>query len=240
MGGNRQRLFLKKSGAVWAKPPAIRDRVVRNVCRTLTYVYGTPRFGNPVDPLDDLIFIILSNKTNSATACRTYQHLRTRFPRWDGILRAPISALRSILRPSGLSTVKSRQIRAMLRQIKKDFRACNLDALQRVSSSVAENYLISLKGVSEKVAKCVMMYTLAMPVLPVDTHVHRISSRLGWTARKRADQCHAELEALIRPSLRLNFHVACIAHGRTICRPRNPKCQSCPVSRYCEFFQAKQ
>jgi endonuclease III len=240
MGDNRQRFFFNRSGALWAKPRAIRNRVVEDVCRTLTETYGTPRFGNPADPLDDLLFIILSNKTNATTAGRTYQRLRNRFPTWDAILRAPASALRSVLKPSGLSAVKSRQIRAALRRIKEEFHACNLDALRRVSLSAAEKYLVGLPGVSEKVAKCVMMYTLGMPVLPVDTHVHRISSRLGWTARKRADQCHAELEALIRPSLRLNFHVACIAHGREICRPLSPRCESCPISRYCEFFRAMQ
>ena len=71
MGDNRQRFFFKRSGALWAKPRAIRNRVVGDVCRTLTETYGTPRFGNPVDPLDDLLFIILSNKTNAATADRT-------------------------------------------------------------------------------------------------------------------------------------------------------------------------
>jgi endonuclease III len=161
----------------------------------LTDTYGTPRFGNPSDPLDDLIFIILSNKTAPLTARRTYRRLRDRFPEWDEVLTTPLSTLESILKPAGLSAIKSRQIQAALRQIKHDFHTCNLNPLKQLSQDAAEKYLIGLPGTSEKVAKCIMMYTLNFLVLPVAVHVHRISSRMGWTARKRADQCHSELEA---------------------------------------------
>jgi endonuclease-3 len=238
MDSVRQKYTFKKTGLIWRKPPAIRDREVASVCATLTNAYGTPRFGNPADPLDDLIFIILSNKTGPATARRTYRNLRRRFPRWDKILSSPLSTLESILRPAGLSVVKSRQIRAALYRIKKEFGRCNLNALKRTSADDAEAFLVDLPGASTKVAKCVMMYTLRLQVLPVDTHVHRVSSRLGWTSRKRADQCHAELEALLAPALRPNFHVSCIAHGRKVCRPNAPLCLSCPLSDYCEFFRA--
>jgi endonuclease III len=227
----------KKTGVIWRKSPAIRVREVASVCTALSNAYGTPRFGNPTDPLDDLIFIILSNKTGPAAARKTYRDLRRRFPRWDNILSAPLSTLESILKPAGLSAVKSRQIRAALYRIKKEFGRCNLNALKRTSADDAEDFLVGLPGASEKVAKCVMMYTLHLGVLPVDTHVHRISSRLGWTARRRADQCHAELEALVLPALRRNFHVACIAHGRKVCRPRSPQCHDCCINRYCEFYK---
>lgn len=227
-----------KTGVIWRKSPAIRVREVASVCAALSNTYGTPRFRNPTDPLDDLIFIMLSNKTGPATARRTYRHLRRRFPRWDNILSAPLSRLASILRPAGLSAVKSRQIRAALYRIKKEFGKCNLNALKRTSADDAEDFLVGLPGASEKVAKCVMMYTLGFQVLPVDTHVHRVSSRLGWTSRKRADQCHKELEALLAPALRSNFHVGCIAHGRKLCRPKTPLCLSCPISDHCEYFRA--
>ena len=96
--------------------------------------------------------------------------------------------------------------------------------------------LITLPGVSDKVAKCVMMYTMGKQVLPVDAHVHRVTRRLGWTSRKRADQTHEELEALIRPEQRYNFHVNCIQHGRLICIPHTPICNICPVNQYCEYY----
>lgn len=229
---------LKKTGAIWCKPRSIRTQAVRRVCKILTRTYGTPRFGNPPDPLDDLIYIILSNKTNPATARRTYERIRKRFRKWGEILTVPIAVLRSLLKPAGLSVVKSRHIRAALRSIKERFGNCDLKPLKLFESEAAQNYLVSLPGASEKVAKCVMMYTLNLPVLPVDTHVHRIACRLGWTSRKRADQCHAELEALVPAALRRNFHVACIVHGRKVCRPRDPLCNYCCINRYCEYFKA--
>jgi endonuclease-3 len=228
----------KKTGALWRRSSPVRTRAVRSVCEALTRVYGNPRFGNPSNPLDDLVYIIVSNKTTPRTARATYRRLRRRFKKWDEVLGAPLSALRFLLKPAGLSVVKSRHIRAALRSIKDDFGACNLKSIKQLDLEAAQTYLVGLPGVSEKVAKCVMMYTLNLPVLPVDTHVHRVSLRLGWTARRRADQCHAELEALVPPTLRQGFHVSCIAHGRKVCRPRNPLCHHCCVNRYCEFYKA--
>lgn len=230
----------KKTGAIWRASPKKRKSAVSTVCQTLIGAYGRPRFGNPSDPLDDLIYIMLSNKTSPGSARAAYQRLRRRFRTWDDVSTAPIAALRSILKPAGLSKIKSKQIRAALRAIKNKFGACDLWPLKRFSVESAQNCLVALPGVSEKVAKCVMIYTLNFPVLPVDAHVHRIARRLGWTNRRRADQCHPELEALIPPSFRHGFHVGCIAHGRQICRPNNPLCDRCCVSRYCDFFKAAE
>lgn len=230
----------RKTGVVWRTSAQKRVSAVRSVCRALTRAYGRPRLGNPSDPLDDLIYIILSNKTSPRSARSTYRHLIKRFRTWDEVLSAPIASVRTVLRPAGLSRIKSFQIRGALRAIKKTFGSCDLRPLKELSAGETEAYLTGLPGVSEKVAKCVMIYALNFPVLPVDAHVHRISARLGWTTRKRADQCHAELEALVQPSLRHGFHVACIAHGRKVCRPEHPLCQSCCISRYCDFFKAAE
>ncbi len=228
----------KKTGAIWRRGRSARARTVHSVCRVLTETYGNPRFGNPADPLDDLIYIILSNKTTPTTARATYERLKERFRKWDKVLVTSASTLRSLLRPAGLSAVKSRHIRAALRSIKHQLGTCDLKPLKGYTFEDARQFLISLPGVSEKVAKCVMIYTLGLPVLPVDRHVHRIAHRLGWTSRKRADQCHAELEALVPALLRRRFHVACIAHGRKVCRPLNPSCDDCCIKRHCEFFRA--
>jgi endonuclease-3 len=156
-------------------------------------------------------------------------------------LRAPPRVLRKILGPAGLSLVKSRQIRATLGRIRRDFGKCDLSALRRnQDTGQVEVYLVSLPGVSTKVARCVMMYTLAAQVLPVDAHVHRIAGRLGWIDRRRADQSHEELDALVPASLRYAFHVDCIAHGRAICRPQKPNCPRCCLKRYCPYPKAKK
>lgn len=226
----------KRTGAIWHRRLDSRRRVVERVCVTLERTYGKPRLGNPTEPIDDLVFITVSNKTASATAASVFATLRRRFRRWDDLPAAPIRKVRRIMLPAGLARVKTQQLRAALRKIRRDFGRCDLSALRTASAVEAERYLTTLPGVSNKVAKCVMMYTLGFAVLPVDVHVHRVATRLGWTSRKRADQSHDELEALVPPALRYAFHVAAIAHGRQVCRPV-PECQVCPIADDCDYYR---
>lgn len=226
-----------RSGTIWKRQKHIRARAVRNVCDKLEAAYGKPRLGNPRDPLDDLVYIVLSNKTGPRISRKTYNNLRDRFTDWDRLLAAPASAVRSLLKPAGLSSVKSRHLRAALRAIQHRFGSCDLGPLKRMPTEEVERFLLGLPGVSEKVAKCVMMYTLNAKVLPIDVHVHRIARRLGWTARKRADQCHQELESLVPPDRRFAFHVDCVLHGRQICRPNEPLCSNCCVRTSCDYFR---
>lgn len=228
---------ISRTGRIWNDLPRHRAQSIRRVCETIEWEYGRPRFGNPQSPIDDLVYIVLSNKTSPETAKKTFRKLKRRFPNWDEMIDARLSDVRSILRPAGLSDVKSRQLRGALRRIRRDFGKCSLNRLKQLSADEAQEYLTSLQGVSEKVAKCVMMYTLNFDVLPVDAHVHRVATRLGWTDRKRADQCHAELEALVKPRYRFAFHVGCIAHGRSICRPSQPECESCLIQKYCMYYK---
>jgi endonuclease III len=229
----------RRSGLIWKKPTRLRNRIVRSVCGTLKRQYGEPRLGNPPDPLDDLIYIVLSNKTAPTTAHRIYEQLRHQFPRWEKLSSAPLSQVQRILRPAGLSRVKANHLRGAIRLIGKRLGVCDLKPLRGKPNSEIECFLIGLPGVSEKVAKCVMMYTLGAEVLPVDVHVHRVAGRLGWTSRKRADQCHEELESLVPPSSRYAFHVDCVTHGREVCRPHEPLCRTCCIRRSCDYFQKK-
>lgn len=170
-------------------------------------------------------------------AQKVYQRLTRRYQNWDDMLVSRAAVLRSLLKPAGLSTVKSRHLRAALQKIRRDFGKCDLCGLGRKTEREIHSYLTSLPGVSDKVAKCVMMYTMSAKVLPVDAHVHRIATRLGWTARKRADQCHEELESLVPPDLRYAFHVDAVVHGREVCRPDHPVCERCCIRRYCGYFR---
>lgn len=229
-----------KTGAIWLKPVRVRAQAVRRVCEALGATYGKPRLGNPQKPLDDLIYIVVSNKTTPEMARQVYGEIRRRLPSWDDVLTARPRVLRSILRPAGLATVKSSQIRAALHRIRRDFGKCDLAGLRGRPEHETHDYLMSLPGVSDKVAKCVMMFTMDADVLPVDSHVHRIAKRLGWTARRRLDQCQDELAALVPPRRRYAFHVDCIAHGREVCRPATPACEACCIRRYCEYYGQRE
>ncbi len=222
------------------RPRSPNPRIVRQVWETLEAIYGRPRFGNPQDPLDDLVYIILSNKTSPEMAVANYERVKQHFPTWDDLLASESEVLRRLIKPGGLSTIKSNQIRAALSGIAADFRSCTLNQLRGRSVEENEKYLVSLPGVSKKVAKCILMYTMEAEVLPVDAHVHRITRRLGWVTKNRADQCHDELETLVPPSRRYAFHVGCIAHGRLVCRPKKPSCDQCCINQYCEYFRTSR
>lgn len=212
-------------------------RVVQRVCELLEATYGKPRLGNPQDPVDDLVYVVLSNKTSPKVAAANYKRVKERFPTWGHLLASHPEALRQLIEPGGLSVVKARQIWAAISKIAADFGSPNLNGLRSKSPNESEKYLCSLPGVSKKVAKCILIYTLGAQVLPVDVHVHRVTSRLGWATKNRANQCHEELEELIPPHRRYSFHVDCIVHGRAVCHTRQPLCHACCIKRYCEYFE---
>ena len=162
-----------------------------------------------------------------------FDSLKTAYPNWDLCLGTSRKELEAIIKPGGLQQTRAGQIRGALSKIRSDFGAIELSALKGWDEASAEAYLTSLPGVSLKIAKCVMVYTLGFSVMPVDTHIYRVAKRLGWTEKNRADQCHGELEALVPAHRRHDFHVACMAHGQQTCSPRGAECERCCISDYC-------
>ena len=213
-------------------------RQVKLVVKALLREYGSPRLGNPKGVLDDLVFIILSNRTNNRLARRVYKSLKQTYRPWDALAGDDIRNLRKVIKEAGLSVKKSRQIKSSLRSVYADFGRNYTRRLRDMSDGEVERYLKALPGVSAKVAKCIMLYTLGRKVLPVDVHVHRITKRLGWIAQKRADQSHEILEGLVPPDMRFSFHVDCVVHGRKICRPRKPLCEVCVIKGHCNYYKA--
>jgi endonuclease-3 len=206
---------------------------IRHVCAALDEQYGQPDLGNPSDPLDDLIFIVLSNRASPAITKSIFHKLKADFPAWTDLLDVSQKRLARLIKPCGFANKRANAIIEILKRVKSDFGPGDMRSLARLSKGEALAYLRSLPGVSNKVARCVMIYTLGFDVLPVDAHVFRICKRLGWTDKNRADLAHAQLEELIPPTLQRAFHINAIAHGRTICRSTNPLCADCCIAQYC-------
>lgn len=227
---------LKKTGAIWRKSTSVRTRSVHSICKILTRTYGDPRHGNPRKPLDDLIYIILSTRTRDPRFTKTFRALKRAFPNWNSVFPKHRRTLERILEPGGLGRLKARQITAILSSLRRSFGAVNLAPLTRMTDRAAERFLTSLRGVGPKIAKCVLMYTLDRQVLPVDVHVHRLATRLGFQTKKRPDTSQDLIESAIPAELRYSFHVNAVAHGRSLCLSRRPKCDRCPISSYCQFY----
>ena len=210
-------------------------QIVRMVCEHLETTYGRPRLGNPRRPLDDLFFILISNRTAPKKAATTYRSFKARFPQGDLLSEARVADIERVLRPAGLSLKKAGQIRGIAGQLRQDFGRVTLRPLLIQPDADVLDYLSQLPGVSTKVAYCVMMYTMGRDVLPVDVHVHRVCRRLGWLDKKRADQSHEVLAELVPPHRRFAFHIDCILLGRKVCTPTNPKHRECAIEGYCEY-----
>ncbi len=204
------------------------------MARILRRAYGTPRHGNPSDPLDDLVFVLLSQMTTGPSYERVFARLKRIPGDWTRVARMRETTLRALIKDAGLSRQKAPRLLAILRRLRREFGRPTLRPLTRLTDAAAEAYLTSLPGVGPKTAKCVLMYTLGRHALPVDTHLDRLAVRLGLVDPElpRARR-HSELEATVAPRERYTLHVGALAHGRAVCRSLRPRCGGCVLADLC-------
>jgi endonuclease-3 len=210
---------------------AIRDR--------LRAYYGRPRNEPHQAPLDELVLTVLSQNTNDRNRDVAYTRLRARFPDWDSVARAPVEEIEEAIRPGGISKVKSRRIKSMLGAIAEESGTLDLETLATARRDDAIAFLERLPGVGRKTAACVLLFSFDRPELPVDTHVYRVSSRLGLIRPKASFlEAHETLRAIVDPDDVYEVHVNMLRHGRRICTARNPQCERCPLLELCPYGQA--
>ena len=148
--------------------------------------------------------------------------------------RADVGRIAGAIRRGGLAEQKAPRIKAILQEIFKERGELSLEFLRDVPTPVAVEYLRDLPGVGPKTAACVLLFACCRPILPVDTHVHRVSRRLGLIGPETdAAKAHQELPRLVPPRRVLEFHVQLIRHGRSRCSARNPGCEDCPLLDLC-------
>ncbi|MBE3097909.1 MAG: endonuclease III [Planctomycetes bacterium] len=182
----------------------------------------------------ELIGTVLSQNTTDRNSHAAMERLRSALPDWDRAADAPLSAIAAAIRPAGLHRQKARNLRAILRRIRAERGRISLDFLRRWPTGRTREYLLSLPGVGPKTAACVLLFSLRRPVLPVDTHVHRVSRRLGLIGpRVTAEQAHDLLADIVPPAKVYAFHVLLIEHGRKVCHARRPECGVCVLSDVC-------
>jgi endonuclease III len=207
--------------------------LVARWCELLSQRYGDPRHGNKRNPLDELVYIVLSTRTNQQVFRSVYSDLKRAFPSWDDVRGHRVAEFHRILAPGGLSSLKAYQLLAIFSALRAEFGRTTLAPLRAMSDEDAEGFLMRLPGVGKKVAKCVLMYSLDRQVLPVDVHTHRVALRLGLAAKRRPDTSQDLIESQVPPELRYRFHVNAVAHGRAVCLPRKPMCAACVLRECC-------
>lgn len=214
----------------------IEPRRFREIVARLEERYGRPAWRPHGPPLDELIATVLSQHTSDVNTARSYASLRTSFPDWGSVAEATTSQVADAIRCGGLAGTKAPRIQAILRTIEAEIGELSLDWLAKWGLPEARAWLTSLPGVGPKTAGCVLLFSLGLPAMPVDTHVHRVSRRLGLIGeRVSAETAHESIERAVghnRDDV-YALHVNLIRHGRAVCRARNPACSRCNLVDLC-------
>lgn len=206
--------------------------------RILDETYGPRKLTPGRDPVATLVSTILSQNTSDTNTARAFASLRNRFPTWDEVVRADTNDVADAIRSGGLANRKAPRIQDALEEIKDRYGSFSLDALDEMTLADAKQALVSIDGVGPKTAACVLLFALGRPALPVDTHVYRVAKRIGLIDERTTPvQAHETLESMMEGDAdrTYRFHVEMIAHGRTICVARRPKCPICPLRSLCEY-----
>ena len=212
---------------------------VRAIHKILLKTYGEPEH-SPMDAVSELVCTILSQNTNDNNRDRAYTALRDKFSTWEQARDAPTKQVVAAIRPAGLANQKGPRIQKVLRRITElnPGQPLNIDFLADLPVNEAKQWLMSLDGVGPKTAAIVLLFSLNRPAFPVDTHVHRVTTRLGLIPEgTTAEKAHGLLEALVPPEWYYAFHLNVIAHGRAVCKAQRPQCATCPLQKHCEYFK---
>ena len=212
--------------------------LMREVLIRLASVFGHPDWRNPLPPVDELVSTILSQNTNDRNRDIAFNALKKRFATWDEIIRADEGDIINTIRIAGLANQKGPRIKAVLTRIKQERGSLDLSFLQELPVEEAREWLLRFNGVGRKTAAIVLQFSLNKPAFPVDTHIYRVTGRLGVRpAALSVEQTHILMEKLIDPSEYYAGHLNLIRFGREICHARKPECQGCPLNDLCQYFQ---
>lgn len=188
------------------------------------------------DPVDTLIRTILSQNTNDGLRDRAYVSLKKRFPTHDAIASADTAKIAEAIRTCGLSRQKSQTIKRALTRIKQEQGKISLAFLRPMATEDAISYLKSIKGIGDKTAAIIMLFCFGRKTFPVDTHIQRITKRMGLVpASSSPEKIRKTIEPHISEHLAASLHACLISLGKNVCRAANPSCSLCPLLSLCAF-----
>jgi endonuclease-3 len=217
------------------------SRLASEVHLRLLDFYGQPAWRNPFPPVDELVSTILSQNTNDINRDRAYQSLRRHFPTWEAVRDADTDSVIAAIRSAGLANQKGPRIQQVLREISRERGSLELDFLRELPLEEARAWLKKFKGVGPKTAAIVLQFSLGRPAFPVDTHIYRVTGRIGLRPEKMTvEDAHLHLEKLLPPETYYAAHLNIIRLGREICAARKPACERCPLREICNYYASLQ
>ncbi|GAB4465144.1 MAG: endonuclease III [Anaerolineales bacterium] len=211
-----------------------------NIHEKLLAFYGEPIWRNPLPAIDELVSTILSQNTNDVNRDRAFDALRAKFPTWEAVRDAKEREVIEAIRPAGLANQKGPRIQQVLKAITKERGNLDLSFLSEMSVEEARAWLTKFNGVGPKTAAIVLCFSLGMPAFPVDTHIYRVTGRIGLRPeRMTVEQAHPHLEALFPPQTYYAAHLNLIRLGRELCTARKAMCEKCPIKKLCDFGKSR-
>ncbi len=210
----------------------------KRVYRLLEDFYGIPQWRQPLSPMDELISTILSQNTNDTNRDAAFNNLKARYKGWEEVRDAPLAEVQTAIRTAGLANQKAPRMQQLLRQISAERGSLDLDFLRHEDREKAHAWLSRFNGVGPKTAAIVLQFSLGIPAFPVDTHIYRVTGRLGLRPLKmNVEKAHVWLEKVFKPEQYGPGHLNIICLGREICHARKPECNRCPLRDECDFYK---
>jgi endonuclease-3 len=211
---------------------------VELILRLLSGEYGKRKWQRRQSPIPVLVQTILSQNTSDRNSRRAFEQLLASFGGWEDMANASVGEISHSIKAGGLGEVKARYIKQALEEIRRRQDGFELGFLKKLPVDEARDWMRQLPGVGMKTASCVLLFSLGMPALPVDTHVFRVAKRLGLIDSKiSAEKAHKLLEGLVPPQDVYQFHVLLIEHGRKICKAQRPRCNECVLRGLCPSYE---
>jgi len=221
-----------------------RTKIVK-IINLLNKACGTPAPLKKDDPVDVLVRTVLSQNTTDKNSLKAFAVLKLKFKSWDELLNTDTRKIARLIRHAGLANIKAKRIKEILGEIEKrgqvpgsrvQKKKISLGFLAKMDVEDSLEYLKSLKGVGPKTAACVMLFAFNKPVMPVDTHIFRVTKRLGLIGEDLSiEEAHKRLLDAVPKHLIYQFHLGIIEHGRKTCIAQNPRCGVCILYGLCRF-----
>ena len=204
------------------------------VLKLLSKEYGPIEWHPRHDPASELVYTILSQHTSDINSGRAFDNLMQSFGSIEAIANSDIETLEKTILTAGLFRIKARRIKIVLNQILEEVGSFDLSFLSEMPLEDAKTWLKKFDGIGPKTAAVILCFSLGMPAMPVDTHIHRVTTRLGLIDDKlSAEKAHDILESMISEKFVFPFHMYLIKHGRQVCKARNPLCNKCILNKTC-------
>jgi endonuclease-3 len=210
------------------------EKKIRAIDQRLKDYYGEPERPSDLSGMEYLVETILSQNTNDINRDKAFRNFQEKYDSWAEVENADREELIDTIRIAGLGPTKAERIQESLRIVREDQNEYSLEFINDISIKDGKKWLTDIPGIGPKTAAIILCFHFGKPVMPVDTHVHRVSQRLGLVSEGISrSKAHEVLEERVPDDIKYEFHRLLIDHGRKHCKAQNATCCEGPLADLC-------